>query len=97
MLEAYAEQMQNKCRVSGSTVMVSSVDDLKSYSHDLALKGAHDEMETTHLFFFFLFPIVTYMGVTLRGCMSSFSTTGSQLIFLISRPPWPSVVMGAVE
>lgn len=72
MLEAYAEQMQNKCRVSGSTVMVSSVDDLKSYSHDLALKGAHDEMETTQLFFFFLFPIVTYMGVTLRGCMSSF-------------------------
>lgn len=95
MLEAHAEQMQNKWRVSGSTLMVSSVDDLKSYSHDLALK---DEMETMHLFFSFHFPIVTYMGVTLRGRMSSF--LHHRLAVNIpdqSPPPLPSVVMGAVE
>ena len=49
--------------------MVSSVDDLKSYSHDLALKGVHEEMKTMHLFFP---PFVAYMGIILSGCVSFF-------------------------
>lgn len=72
--------------------MAASVDDLKSCSHDLAVKGVHKEIKN-HAHFFFCY---------LHGYNSKrmyelfFPTIGLQLIFLISRP-LPSVVMGAVE
>lgn len=67
-LEKHAEQMQDKCWDRGSTLMVSSVDNLKSYSHNLALKGLREEMKNRPFFFSF----VPYMGIILRGCTSFF-------------------------
>lgn len=84
--------MQDKCWVGGSTLMVSSVDDLKSYSHVLALSHMQEDMKTKHIFCLLL-----PMWVQFLGAVSAFFTTiGSQLIFLISRP-LPSAVMGAIE
>lgn len=55
--------MQDECWLGGSTVMVSSVGDLKSYLHDLVLNPVQEEMKTIHLFVSF----VTYMDLMLRG------------------------------
>lgn len=96
MLEKYAYQMQDKCWIGGSSVIASSLDDLESYSDDLALNDIlYRKRRKPFTFLPLLLPVwIKFFGSTVYPLF--FPTIGSQLIFLISRP-LPSVVMGAIE